>query len=320
MKKTEVMPKVIIYQDMFEDLDKVLDVIKKSETDASSFVAPLSDNSIPTDDHGIDPVPYEYPHVIRQWVPWYEFGTRSSFTFTSGESQDKRYLDEEWAQKKLSDAIEIVLKDYSNEWSSKEWPEYAKGWFFNGSKGNTASKNEVIFGTLDILKHKYDVEQDFALPFHTDFHNHTSESPGFKPVVTVTVYLNDDYEGGEIQFVNQDLKEIITYKPKAGDITIFPSTKPYWHSALPVKLSNKYLLRSFILIEYDGSENWHKSVEQYGIEKWNEIEHERILKEIDDGRYGIHVTSDFNTKPEDIKEDIIFVKEENKKYVRGDSL
>jgi len=33
------------------------------------------------------------------------------------------------------------------------------------------------------------------------------------------IYLNDDYEGGEIEFPNQKFK----YKPKSGDAVIFPS-------------------------------------------------------------------------------------------------
>lgn len=44
------------------------------------------------------------------------------------------------------------------------------------------------------------------------------------------VYLNDDYEGGEIRFPAYD----ITYKPVAGTFIFFPSSTFYVHEVLPI--------------------------------------------------------------------------------------
>lgn len=41
-------------------------------------------------------------------------------------------------------------------------------------------------------------------------------------------YLNDDYEGGEINFPDHNLK----IKPKANSFITFPSNKDYWHEVL----------------------------------------------------------------------------------------
>lgn len=56
---------------------------------------------------------------------------------------------------------------------------------------------------------------------------------------STVIYLNDDYEGGEIYFP----KLSYIYKPKAGDIVLFPcSTDEYLHGVQPVRGSNRYTI------------------------------------------------------------------------------
>jgi len=83
---------------------------------------------------------------------------------------------------------------------------------------------------------------------------------------SMVMYLNDDYEGGEISFTikspdapiiegkpsedfevaSQMNKELLTVavKPKAGSIIIFPSSPPYHHTAHLVKSGFKYMVPS----------------------------------------------------------------------------
>jgi predicted 2-oxoglutarate/Fe(II)-dependent dioxygenase YbiX len=63
-----------------------------------------------------------------------------------------------------------------------------------------------------------------------------------KRSISVIFYLNDDYEGGELEFVNFDLK----IKPKAGTLYVFPSSYPYAHIAHPVTSGTKYAIVSWI--------------------------------------------------------------------------
>lgn len=69
---------------------------------------------------------------------------------------------------------------------------------------------------------------------------HIDSHQGYKFVQFSTViYLNDDYEGGEIFFPNQDF----CYKPKAGDIVLFPSGgTEYPHGVKEVTSGKRYTI------------------------------------------------------------------------------
>lgn len=58
---------------------------------------------------------------------------------------------------------------------------------------------------------------------------------------SMLIYLNDDYEGGELNFPWLNY----TYRPVAGDLVFFPSNHIFSHESLPIKTGNKYALVSW---------------------------------------------------------------------------
>jgi predicted 2-oxoglutarate/Fe(II)-dependent dioxygenase YbiX len=70
----------------------------------------------------------------------------------------------------------------------------------------------------------------------THFKIHADHGPTYVTTVSIVVYLNDDYEGGEIWFPRFNL----THKPKAGDIVVFPSTYIYEHASQDMISGTKY--------------------------------------------------------------------------------
>jgi hypothetical protein len=60
--------------------------------------------------------------------------------------------------------------------------------------------------------------------------------------LSVLCYLNDDYEGGELEFVNFKVK----IKPEPGMLIIFPSNFAYKHISHPVKEGTKYALVTWV--------------------------------------------------------------------------
>jgi predicted 2-oxoglutarate/Fe(II)-dependent dioxygenase YbiX len=81
---------------------------------------------------------------------------------------------------------------------------------------------------------KYGIGQNFI--------NHIDDHPDFHRRVSTVYYLNDNYDGGEINFPRFN----ISYKPKADELIIFPSTYVYNHSVSPVISGTRYGIVSWI--------------------------------------------------------------------------
>ena len=68
------------------------------------------------------------------------------------------------------------------------------------------------------------------------FHNHIDDHPKFPRVVSISAFLNDDYDGGELEFKEFNLK----IKPVAGEIVVFSSGFPYMHQVHPITTGIRY--------------------------------------------------------------------------------
>ena len=124
---------------------------------------------------------------------------------------DDLYYDE---YSKMSDplfnALDASFKHYSND----IYPFAAK---------NIKGKEDQ----MNILKY----EKAGFLPEHSD-HGISSRT------LSVVMYLNDDYEGGEISFPNVG----VTIKPEAGSIIFFPSNFVFPHQINEIKNGVRYAL------------------------------------------------------------------------------
>jgi hypothetical protein len=84
---------------------------------------------------------------------------------------------------------------------------------------------------LTLLRYQYGEE------FKAHYDGGTKTGRSISPIL----YLNDDYEGGELEFVNFGLK----IKPKAGSLYLFPANFAYTHIAHPVTKGTKYAVLTF---------------------------------------------------------------------------
>lgn len=311
MKKIEILPKVNVYRNLLdeESIKFLVETINKSnDFDYSQELIDPKESAY-SDKHGIQPAPKPDGSVIHSWAPWYTFGTRSKFEHNSSNSNSE----EQVAKSIILQVLNKAHEDYSNQWKDDpEWPEYIEYWNMGGFE------SDMSFSELEILRHKTNNPEEYAIGVHTDWHEQRLDEPGPKQIVTYTIYLNDDYEGGEIDFVDENNKKLISYKPKRGDITAFPSGRPYWHAAKAVKSgSNKLFIRTFALWSYSGSREWLDGLKRYGLRAWTDIQNEKIKSFVDMGNVGRQIVID-NNKPVDDKNLVpLFVDSKNITYIDG---
>lgn len=79
------------------------------------------------------------------------------------------------------------------------------------------------------------------------FHEHVDQMVGAtaygQRLVTAILYVNDDYEGGELLLPQQNL----VYKPKAGTLILFPSGFCYPHASNQITQGTKYAVVTWFI-------------------------------------------------------------------------
>lgn len=84
------------------------------------------------------------------------------------------------------------------------------------------------------------------------YHQHYDGTSKSGRTISAICYLNNDYEGGELEFPNFG----VTVKPQAGMLILFPSNYAYGHVAHPIISGTKYALVTWI---HDRPVDWERS-------------------------------------------------------------
>jgi hypothetical protein len=143
----------------------------------------------------------------------------------------------------LSEEEHKQLLDYTigiDSWETQPW-----GVKFFVSKNMPDEIVNILEKVFGIAYKKcvdfYDVDINFfkkqeipLIKFEQGYsmHEHADTAGDF----AVIYYINDDYEGGEINFMDYNLK----VKPKANSFITFPSNADYWHEVLPNTGKERY--------------------------------------------------------------------------------
>ena len=288
----EIFKQCVVYQNNDFDHKPILEVIKSSESIGDGF-------------------------LIEKWNDWYVFGSKSKFADPRQEKNPVKWISDlddihTDAHLKVKNVIDVCIKDYVKKYldhNESSYPKYVdfstmeKGDVVEGLEGmpivTCDTTGDPIFrdatngwtqSSYDLLKHNPETDREYAIGWHTDRPKGLDNSPGPKSILTVTIYLNDDYDGGEVSFLKEGVDEVIVYKPKAGDIVIFPSCEPFHHAAMPIKSNiSKYFIRHFLTWSYEGSIEWNNSAKKFGIDQWIQMEHERVSSENIFGKGRKHV-------------------------------
>lgn len=261
----EFYPKIHIYKNLLPSAERLVEILKESGQDRAAS------------------------YYFNMWDKWHVFGET-----IGGINFNPIYPDLVDEEKKAAE--EVILKELDAAFA-KATQHYMR--YHGVTKGDD-------WTTMGPSICKYDSEMEhcgidyLSMKYHTDYDYIRGDEPGDKFAITCTMYLNDNYEGGEMWFAlgrQQDSfgeeplpdEDINVYKPTAGDVLVFPSGHPdvlsedstYFHGVSRTwkseeKPDNKYFIRSYYLIPFEGTPEWLANQEKYGEDVWERMETERI--------------------------------------------
>lgn len=251
--------RVYVYKNLISDPYKLVEILKKTEQNP------------------------EESFFFNGWDQWSVFGTYVTPTKGYVEQQDSEdFLLEQTYRDMVEEAFQKSTTHFLNSHGLKvedSWitmgPSYCK-YDYHTADETFNIKDDPQIGKLSML-------------YHTDYQWAEYDQPGNKFALTCTIYLNDDYEGGDVVFRIKD--KVIPYKPVAGDVVIFPSGHPkllsedgvYFHAVRLVQKTEKYFIRYFYMIPDNGKKAWRENRDKYGEEVWNEMYKKIVQDRLDNG-------------------------------------
>ncbi len=233
----ELYPKIDVYRNILSDPQELYKIMNESEK--------TSDGN----------------YFLKKWDPWAHFGTytqkKERGEYEESISSSEMFIKEQKFVEEVEAAYNKVLLDYVDR-HKIDLPE---GWHFSGCSYSKYNAK------IDTLSNK------MTMQYHTDHITSEKDMPGSKFYLTCTMYINDDYDGGDIEFYVDG--KFINHKPAAGDILVFPSTEPYYHGVKTINTNEKFFVRNFIMVPHNGSEEWLANQRKFGALRWAKMEMER---------------------------------------------
>lgn len=113
--------------------------------------------------------------------------------------------------------------------------------------------SEIFFNSFNTLEDDYKREYGIGFSDHSSydilrygkgqlFTNHIDDHTKYPRRISLVYYFNDNYKGGEINFPRFN----VSFKPKANQLIMFPSSYVYNHSVSEVTDGTRYAVVSWI--------------------------------------------------------------------------
>lgn len=278
MYSEEIYPYIIVYNGVFEDVEKMYRIAK----------------DIGNSEEGI----------FENWKPWYEFGEKverfginfntsvkeMKFAWDHDEPKTDKGKDQKYFICELVKSFHIVNNDFMSRFNLDIDTLHVSN-PINSMYSETYDSQQSVVSEINTWRWtgpslcKYFDDAGKGLPlamnYHSDFIREPIKTPGYKFAITTTTYLNDDYEGGEVEFIIDN--KIFAYKPKAGDLLVFPSGHPeiltengkvYLHGVKNNLNGEKYFTRMYWQKYYPGDKEWFENEKKYGRDEWISMQKE----------------------------------------------
>jgi hypothetical protein len=265
INKLTVAPQIVVYKNLLSNASEILDVFKESQADTTG-------NSF-----------------FKEWDEWSpNYNTPGEIlkvrvvdvSLDINESDSDTVKKQKQVVSDIYEAFNLAKEDFLKDWAGKgTWPNIIMDWSTSDRKIWDNHEIDVLsYSSIpdpSIVHDPKDGVYNLPMNYHVDANPTDLHSQGTKLAITITMYLNDDYEGGEISFYNCDDDQMYNYKPRKGDVTVFPSFEPFYHGVLPMSGNKRYLIRAFLMYNYDGSDEWHNEKSMHEEQEWEMLEKQR---------------------------------------------
>ena len=115
--------------------------------------------------------------------------------------------------------------------------------------------DKIVFQAVGTIIHKYIEELKLVLPGEIEdsgyeilkyekggfYIQHTDDNKDFPRRISISLLINDEYEGGEMQFFKN-----YKVQGKIGSAIVFPSNFCYPHEVLPIESGTRYSIITWV--------------------------------------------------------------------------
>ena len=170
-----------------------------------------------------------HPNFIKKIIPFIKHKSIKNMRIDAGNGKDIRRDIRNVKGYSLSNEIptDLFYWDYIKK-------EIERLYYFYKSKFPKMMSSKIT--QIDLLK--YDIGGKYEI--HNDHGTITNRH------LSIIMNLNDDYEGGDLIFVDQKDNEIKRLKLGKGSIVFFPSNFMYPHSIQPITKGTRYSIVSWL--------------------------------------------------------------------------
>jgi hypothetical protein len=226
-EKIVVAPQIVIYKNIFKNSKDLIQILNDESKDT----------------------------ILSPWKDWYTNGYRRHCMFfidTEIDEKDSlRIKKEKKYLKEFSNILNFIKKDYFNDFENKNgiWPNFIENW----EKVKEFPDHYFIdFFKYDIKKAEVSEKNKLYMQYHVDEFPILNDFKSLRNIVTINLYLNNNYEGGEICAYDLNNKKSYIYKPAPGDAVVMPSTSPFYHGVKNFYNADRYFMRGFFKYESNG--------------------------------------------------------------------